>query len=482
MKINCQPHKNTSIGFHGGIVASQSFHLHTHVERWLSYKRVPKSFTKIFNLSVGICWAAFFLFSCSLSKQISKQADQLLLKDSIINTGHIGISIYEPATNKYWYNYEATKFYVPASNVKLFSLYAGLKYLGDSLIGLRYQQKDNELIIYPTGDPSFLHPDFKPQPVFDFLNKSNNITYNTANFTDALGFGWAWDDYMDAYMVQRSEFPIYGNLANVFASGDTFNVIPKNIPLHIQSESKIGNYEKVLSRKWDSNDLTLTTNSTSAGNKKYEIPFVTGSKEVVSFLSDTLHRKINVADSSNSLFYKDKNLSKIYSQPTDSLFKPMMYNSDNFFAEQTLLMASNEHLGYMNDEAMVDTLLATDLKDIPQKPRWVDGSGLSRYNLFSPQSFVYLLNKMKNEFGMERLKAILPTGGTGTFKNYYQKDSGHIYAKTGSLSNHIAISGYLQTKKGKWLIFSILTNQFQGSATKVRRAEEKFLEGIREKY
>ena len=259
-----------------------------------------------------------------------------------------------------------------------------------------------------------------------------------------------------------------------------FNVIPKNILLHIQS--KIGSYENVLSRKWDSNDLTLTTGSTPSGNKKYEIPFVTGSREIVAFLSDTLHTKVTITDSSNSVVNKDKNLLKIYSQPTDSLFKPMMYNSDNFFAEQTLLMASNEHLGYMSDEAMIDTLLNTDLKDIPQKPRWVDGSGLSRYNLFSPQSFVYLLNKMKNEFGIERLKAILPTGGSGTFKNYYQKDSGYIYAKTGSLSNHIAISGYLQTKKGRWIIFSILTNQFQGRATKVRRAEEKFLEGIREKY
>lgn len=483
MKINCQLNKNTSIVFHSSIVHHEgSFHPHTYVYLPLSNGSIFKSFKKFFNLLVGICCAVLLVSSCSVSKQISKQANRLLLKDSIINTGHIGISIYEPATDKYWYNYEAAKFYVPASNVKLFSLYAGIKYLGDSLIGLRYQQKGNELIIYPTGDPSFLHPDFKQQPVFDFLNKSNNIAYNTAHFTDALGFGWAWDDYMDAYMVQRSEFPIYGNLATVFASGDTFNVIPKNIPLHIQNESKIGNYEKLLSRKWDSNDLTLTTGSTPSGNKKYEIPFVTGSQEIVAFLSDTLHRKVTIADSSNSVVNKDKNLLKIYSQPTDSLFKPMMYNSDNFFAEQTLLMASNEHLGYMSDEAMIDTLLNTDLKDIPQKPRWVDGSGLSRYNLFSPQSFVYLLNKMKNEFGMERLKVILPTGGSGTFKNYYQKDSGYIYAKTGSLSNHIAISGYLQTKKGRWIIFSILTNQFQGSATKVRRAEEKFIEGIREKY
>ena len=481
MKINCQLNKNTSIGFHGSTVCHGGyFHSVTYVYLPLTNGNIFKSFKKFFNLLVGICCAVLLFSSCSVSKQISKQAHRLLLKDSIINTGHIGISIYDPATDKYWYNYEAAKFYVPASNVKLFSLYAGMKYLGDSLIGLRYLQKGNELIIYPTGDPTFLHPDFKQQVVFNFLHKSTNITYNTPHFTDALGFGWAWDDYMDAYMVQRSEFPIYGNLANVFASGDTFNVIPKNILLHIQS--KIGSYENVLSRKWDNNDLTLATGSTPSGNKKYEIPFVTGSQEIVAFLTDTLHRKITISDSGNTAFSMDKNLSKIYSQPSDSLFKPMMYNSDNFFAEQTLLMASNEHLGYMSDEAMIDTLLKTDLKDIPQKPRWVDGSGLSRYNLFSPQSFVYLLNKMKNEFGMERLKAILPTGGSGTFKNYYQKDSGYIYAKTGSLSNHIAISGYLQTKKGRWIIFSILTNQFQGSATKVRRAEEKFLQGIREKY
>ncbi len=488
MKISSRINKttNTGIGFHRSILASQSVHPHTSMDLQLSDRSLLKLSATFFNLIFTICCSIFFLSSCSVSKQISKQAEQLLLKDSIINTGHIGISIYEPATNKYWYTYDATKYFVPASNVKLFSLYAGMKYLGDSLIGLRYQQKQNELIIYPTGDPTFLHPDFKQQPVFDFLNKSNHINYSSPHFADALGFGWAWDDYMDAYMVQRSEFPVYGNLANVFTNGDTINIIPKNISLKIekQNENNRDNKENILSRKWDSNDLTLTTASTPLPKKNYEIPLVSDYNKIVEFLADTLHQKISLTNNNatDSIKNTEKKLHIIYSQPADSLFKPMMYNSDNFFAEQTLLMAGNEHIGYMNDEAIIDTLLKTDLKDIPQKPRWVDGSGLSRYNLFTPQSFVYLLNKMKNEFGMERLKVILPTGGSGTFKNYYQKDSGFIYAKTGSLSNHIAISGFLLTKNGKWIIFSILTNQFQGSATKVRRAEEKFLEGIREKY
>ena len=159
-----------------------------------------------------------------------------------------------------------------------------------------------------------------------------------------------------------------------------------------------------------------------------------------------------------------------------------MHRSDNFFAEQTLLMASNEFIGYMSDEKIIDTLLKTSLSDLPQRPKWVDGSGLSRYNLATPQSFVYLLNKTKNEFGLNRLKNILPTGGTGTLSNYYKKYAGSIFAKTGTLSNNCALSGYLITNKGKLLIFSILNNNYITGAPPVRKAVEKFLVDIIEKY
>ncbi|HYO21981.1 MAG TPA: D-alanyl-D-alanine carboxypeptidase [Flavisolibacter sp.] len=172
----------------------------------------------------------------------------------------------------------------------------------------------------------------------------------------------------------------------------------------------------------------------------------------------------------------------MHSQPTDSLLKPMMHRSDNFFAEQSLLMVSNEALGVMNDAKIIDTILKTDFKDLPQKPRWVDGSGLSRYNLFTPQDFVFILNKMKNEFGMARIKEIFPTGGEGTLSSYYKTDSTFIYAKTGTLSGVVALSGFLTTRDGKELIFSVLVNNHQGSASNVRRAVEKFIQGIREKF
>ncbi len=121
------------------------------------------------------------LSSCSTTKQISKQAKAILLKDTAIRQGHIGISIYEPATGNYWYNHDAEKYFVPASNTKLFSLYAGMKYLGDSLVGLRFQNNSStDINIFPTGDPSFLHPDFINHPVLTLLkNEKTNLHFSS---------------------------------------------------------------------------------------------------------------------------------------------------------------------------------------------------------------------------------------------------------------------------------------------------------------
>jgi serine-type D-Ala-D-Ala carboxypeptidase/endopeptidase (penicillin-binding protein 4) len=192
-------------------------------------------------------------------------------------------------------------------------------------------------------------------------------------------------------------------------------------------------------------------------------------------LQDTLHQSITLIDN-----YLSKPAQIIYSQPTDSLLKITMHRSDNFFAEQTLLMVSNALLGVMDDRKIIDTLLKTDFKLLPQKPGWADGSGLSRYDLFSPKDFVFILDKMKNEFGMDRIKTILPTGGTGTISSYYRADSGYIFVKTGTLNGVVALSGFLYTRKNKLLIFSVLVNNHRSSATSIRKAIEKFIQNVRD--
>jgi D-alanyl-D-alanine carboxypeptidase/D-alanyl-D-alanine-endopeptidase (penicillin-binding protein 4) len=77
---------------------------------------------------------------------------------------------------------------------------------------------------------------------------------------------------------------------------------------------------------------------------------------------------------------------------------------------------------------------------------------------------------------------VFPTGGEGTLSNYYKTDSNYFFAKTGTLSGVAALSGYIYTKKGKLLIFSALVNNHQASGTAVRRAVERFLQSLRNKY
>lgn len=196
------------------------------------------------------------------------------------------------------------------------------------------------------------------------------------------------------------------------------------------------------------------------------------------WLQDTLHKEVVIENEPIEI----SKAHVLYAQPTDSLLKIMMHRSDNFFAEQTLLMVSNKKLGVMNDEKIIDTLLKEDFKSLPQHPKWVDGSGLSRYNLFSPNDFVWLLAKMKDDMGMDRIKNILPTGNAGTLKGLYINYGDRIFAKTGTLSNNVALSGYLLTRHNKTLIFSVLINNHLSQAAAIRKSIEAFLCRLIEAY
>jgi serine-type D-Ala-D-Ala carboxypeptidase/endopeptidase (penicillin-binding protein 4) len=417
---------------------------------------------------------AILFSSCSISKKINRPAKEYLFDNPVFISAHTGISIYEPATGKYWYDHQSEKYFTPASNTKLATCYAAMKYLGDSLIGLKYVQiNDSTVVIKGMADPTFLHSDFPNNPVFDFLKKYRHIQVINPQFHDYLGSGWSWDDYLDYYMAQRSAFPVHGNTVEVdWIRDQTLSFIPSYFQKLSEVKHSLSTGYQV-SRPWDFNDFTFTNGTT----KHAQIPFTPDEKTLVALLKDTLNTDVHtIGDFSENIN------GIIHSQPTDSLLRTMMHRSDNFFAEQSLLMISQQLTGAMDDQKVIDTLLATDYSGMPQKPNWVDGSGLSRYDLFSPKDFVYILDKMKNDFGIERLKNILPTGGTGTISNYYRSDSSYIFVKTGTLNGVVALSGFLYTKKNKLLLFSVLVNNHTGSATSIRQGIEKFIQTVRDKF
>jgi D-alanyl-D-alanine carboxypeptidase/D-alanyl-D-alanine-endopeptidase (penicillin-binding protein 4) len=131
----------------------------------------------------------------------------------------------------------------------------------------------------------------------------------------------------------------------------------------------------------------------------------------------------------------------------------------------------------MNTSVVIDYVIKNYLSDLPDKPLWVDGSGLSRQNLFTPRAMVKLCEKIYDEVSdEERLFDLLPQGGkTGTLKNLFKSEKPYVFAKTGSLSNNHNLSGYLVTRKGKKYIFSFMNNNFTVPTVVIRPEMEKII-------
>jgi len=422
-------------------------------------------------------------FSCSPASKIRTAVRKHILGDTAFSRAHTGISVYDPVKGRYLFGYQDDKYFVPASNTKLFSCYAGMKFLADSLPGLYYADLDTALIIFPTGDPTFLHKDYASHPVADFLRRQNKPIYIDATAWDdtALGAGWSWGDYSYYYMAERSALPVYGNVIrwyqvktrkeNPSSPADTVDTFIYSDP-ELESAVGFGKSRNSFEVLRDKDRNAFTIHEGKERNAETDVPFVTaGSNTALMLIRDTLHQEIVPLQKRYITLVPP---SVVRSQPLDSMLKPMMHRSDNFFAEQTLLMVGHEMSGKFNTAAAVEGLLSGILEGLPHKPRWADGSGLSRYNLFTPRDMVWVLDRMKQEFPWERLTNILPTGGKGTLRSYVS-DSGRLYAKTGTLSGVIALSGYVITRKNKTLIFSILVNNHRQTTAALRSRFAAFL-------
>ena len=89
-----------------------------------------------------------------------------------------------------------------------------------------------------------------------------------------------------------------------------------------------------------------------------------------------------------------------------------------------------------------------------------DGSGLSTQDLITPRAATTLLAYAATQPWFATWKAALPTGGTdGTLSTRFTTDlKSKVQAKTGTLGESRALSGYLTAASGQTVLFSILVD------------------------
>lgn len=412
----------------------------------------------------------FFLVIFSLGKA---QSNWILnhLESDFYKNQFTGFYLYDPETKQVLEDYNGAKYFTPASNVKILSLFGAMKVLPDSIPALRYERKDGNLYIEGLGDPTFLHPQFKSVTrALDFLKKETKDIYLHWGKLEGtgMGLGWSWEDYEKHYSPEKSEFPLYGNMAVIKKGKGGPSAFPLTLADSVEYQ------ESLFSRDFYKNKFYVG----SRNGASTRVPFIPKDEIVRLMLSEAVGKEVFLTNDVLS-----KNAKTLFSIPSDLVYKRMMEVSDNFLAEQILLMVSGQISATMSSNKSIQHIKTKYLKGMPDDPVWVDGSGLSRYNLFSPRDMVFVLDKLYADFPRERLFNIFAVGGrTGTLKNNYGGRTPYVYAKSGTLSNNYALSGYLVTNSGKTLIFSIMNNHYQKQNWQVRQETQKLLEYIRDNY
>ncbi|PQA56145.1 hypothetical protein C5O19_17470 [Siphonobacter curvatus] len=426
-----------------------------------------------------LCLVLLGQSSCRVSRQRSSLTSlDTLWQSNAFQHHHAGLMILDADTRKVVYQHNAERYFVPASNTKLFTFYAGMKMLGDSIEALRYVVQQDSLIFWGTGDPSLLNPNLPSTKVVDFLqSRSEKLYFWPGNpLLKPYGPGWAWDDYNDYYQAERTSLPLYGNVVRFTRKSDqTVQANPSQFRYTLDTL-----HRDFQVRRAETENLFYGTKAPIPLRYEQDVPFRTSTEVTLQLLSDTLQKPITPLPAFTSKVYQP-----LRSVASDTLFKRMLQPSDNFLAEQILLLVCAKLEQPFDPGTAIDYMLNNHLRDLPDAPHWVDGSGLSRYNLFTPRSIVALLEKLLAEVPRERLFPLLAVGGqSGTLRNSYRSADRkpYLFGKTGSLSTCYNLSGYLLTKTGKTLLVSFMNNNFNRPTSEVRKEVERVLTAIHEQY
>lgn len=434
------------------------------------------------------CSLILLISSCASSKLISrkeqKSLHQQLVNSPIFAQSYTGFELYDPVSKTVLYEQLSDKYFTPASNTKIFTFYATTKILGDSIPALKYVVQNDSLIFWGTGDPTLLHPFLadNQKVIHFFKTRTEQLFYCPDNFMEArFGPGWSWDDYPYYFQVEQSSMPIYGNVVLLKGKKESqdFTVSPNYFKNKIVAAPELGGKIARFYRQERNNLIDYNQQMVGKNDLEKELPFIYSDSLFLKLLADTLKRPVQLIQNWGIPPAENQTL---YSLSTDSVNQRMMQISDNFLAEQLILLVANQMFDTLNTRKGIELIKDSLFSDSPDKLLWFDGSGLSRYNQFTPRSIVRLIEKIYQEIPRERWQAIFPASGhSGTIKKYFGgTPQPYVYAKTGTIRNVRCLSGFVLTRSGRTLIFSFMNNHIPGSSRPWNAEMDKVLRWIYE--
>lgn len=441
-------------------------------------------------------------------------ADELayLVKDPFFRKCQIGVDAYNITKREIIFRYNEELLFHPASNMKIITSAAALRFLGPEYKFKTELKYDGEIVdstlngnLYFVGgfDPDFTSADLDTMIMQLFevgVNKINGNIYADVSNMDSLfwGEGWMWDDdpsynfpYMTPLVINDASLQIVvapdsiGEPANVTTIPESKYFIYTNNIITVDNDST----ELKISRDWiNRSDSLILEGGFFVEDKPdtFTVNLKNTNQYFLKLAKETLLKNGINFGGNCGIQITPENAETIVVK--ERLFSDVIVNlnkeSDNLSTEMTLRALAFESFGKSASAKKGVKLLDSLIVEVglnPKDYRLVDGSGVSHYNLVSVELLNEILKYM-NEYHPE-LFAILydsfPIAGVdGTIEERMEEGSAYnnVHAKTGTLSGVSALSGYLHTKSGDLISFSINTQNFVGSAKTARNFQDEICE------
>ncbi|WGV23802.1 D-alanyl-D-alanine carboxypeptidase/D-alanyl-D-alanine endopeptidase [Halotia branconii] len=402
------------------------------------------------------------------------------------------------------YSRDAEKYFTPASNAKLLTTAAALQQLGANF-RIRtsiYQDGEGILRVVGRGDPSLktaqlteLAKQLRKLGVSQIQQLIADDSYFQG---EIINSSWQWEDVQAYYGAPVNSLILNENAA-------VLSLLPQTIgkPLRLRWTEPTEAY------RWQIENNSVTTQTDTPGSVEVsrdlkgatlkiqgQLPvdsqpditaiavfdpiehFLRHFRQSLSIEGISVTRMFSATGGKNV-----QEIAAVESPPLSELLVETNVNSNNLYAEALLrTLAIKQPLEKNQTTADAGLkVLKTTLTQMGINPTsyvLVDGSGLSRKNLISPEALVQVLQLMAQSPQAEVFRASLPVAGvSGTLKNRFLNTTavGTVQAKTGSMNGVISLSGYVNTPQYEPLVFSMMVNQSDQPASLVRQAMDEIV-------